>query len=475
MSKTCPLQSRQCGGCPLLHLPYEEQLTQKQQKARDLLERYAPVAPILGQADPWHYRNKAIATFTQGRGGLQAGIYATGTHRVLPMPEAGCLLQDEVLNRTLKAAVDAARACRWPAYNEDRGTGLVRHVLVRRGVHTGQVMVVLVTAADRLPGSRNFVAALRKAAPWVTTVVHNCNPRHTSAVLGKDVRVLYGPGHILDTLCGLQFSISASSFYQVNPAQTEVLYNKAMEAAALTGKETVLDAYCGTGTIGLCAVSAGAGRLIGVERTPAAVRDAAANAARNGIKNARFFCADATEWIQQAAQEGLRPDVVFLDPPRAGTTPAFIAAVTAMAPRRIVYVSCDPETLARDVGLFARRGWQAKSFQPVDLFPHTEHLETVVLLSKLNTKQHIEVELNLDELDLTDAEKKATYQEIKDYVLEHSGLKVSSLYIAQVKQKCGIIERENYNKPKSENVKQPQCPPEKEKAIKEALKHFGMV
>lgn len=379
-TKICPLQSRQCGGCPLLSLPYERQLAQKQQKARSLLERYAPVAPILGQPDPWHYRNKAIATFTQGRGGLQAGIYAAGTHHVLPMPEAGCLLQDQVLNQTLKAAVDAARSCRWPAFDEDRGTGLLRHVLVRRGVHTGQVMVVLITADPRLPGSRNFVAALRKAAPWVTTVVHNCNPRRTSAVLGRDVRVLYGPGHILDTLCGLRFSISASSFYQVNPAQTEVLYRKAMEAAALTGRETVLDAYCGTGTIGLCALAAGAGRLMGVEQTPAAVKDAVANAARNGQKNARFFCADATAWIQQAAREGLRPDVVFLDPPRAGTTPEFIAAVTAMAPKRIVYVSCDPETLARDVGLFARRGWQATGFQPVDLFPHTEHLETVCAL-----------------------------------------------------------------------------------------------
>ena len=377
---TCPLQSRHCGGCPLLHLSYEKQLAQKQQKARALLERFAPVAPILGQEDPRHYRNKAIATFTQGRGGLQAGIYAAGTHRVLPMPEQGCLLQDEVLNQTLKAALDAARTCRWPAFDEDRGTGLVRHMLVRRGVHTGQVMVVLITASPRLPGSRNFVAALRNAAPWVTTVVHNCNPRRTSAVLGQDVRVLYGPGHILDTLCGLRFSISASSFYQVNPSQTEVLYRQAMKAAALTGKETVLDAYCGTGTIGLCAMAAGAGRLIGVERTPAAVRDAAANAARNGIKNARFFCADATQWIGQASLEGLRPDVVFLDPPRAGTTPEFIDAVTAMAPRRIVYVSCDPDTLARDTALFLRRGWQAQGFQPVDLFPHTEHLETVCTL-----------------------------------------------------------------------------------------------
>ena len=473
---TCPLQSRRCGGCPLLHLPYAEQLAQKQQKARALLERYAPVAPILGQADPWHYRNKAIATFTQGRGGLQAGIYAAGTHHVLPMPQAGCLLQDEVLNRTLQAALDAARTCRWPAFDEDRGTGLLRHLLVRRGVHTGQVMVVLVTADPRLPGSRNFVAALRKAAPWVTTVVHNCNPRRTSAVLGRDVRVLYGPGHILDTLCGLKFTISASSFYQVNPAQTEVLYRKAMEAAALTGKEAVLDAYCGTGTIGLCAMAAGAGRLIGVEKTPAAVKDAGANAARNGIRSARFFCADATAWIGEAAREGFSPDVVFLDPPRAGTTPEFIAAVTAMGPKRMVYVSCDPETLARDVALFARRGWQATGFQPVDLFPHTEHLETVVLLSKgeVDSKK-IRVEFSLEDMDMSEFQDGATYTQIKDYVLEHSGLKVSNLYISQIKRKCGIEVGKNYNLPKSEASRQPQCPLEKEKAIREALKYFGMI
>lgn len=260
----------------------------------------------------------------------------------------------------------------------------------------------------------------------------------------------------------------------MNPQQTEVLYQTAIRLAGLTGKETVVDAYCGIGTIGLCAAPR-AGQVIGVERNPAAVRDAMANARRNHLGNARFFCADATEWMAHAAAENLRPDVVFLDPPRAGSTPDCIRAVAGMAPRRVVYVSCDPETLARDVALFATHGYHAQKFVPVDLFPHTRHIETVCLLSKLKSTQHIEVELDMDELDLTDAEKKATYQEIKDYVLKHTGLKVSSLYIAQVKQKCGIIERENYNKPKSENAKQPQCPMEKEKAIMEALKHFGMI
>lgn len=379
---SCPLAARHCGGCPLLGTPYPDQLAQKQRQAEQLFSRFGPVAPILGQAEPWHYRNKAIATFAPGPGGLVCGTYAAGTHKVLPLPPEGCLLQDQVLNRTLAAVLDAARACRWPAFDEDRGTGLVRHTVVRRAVHTGQVMVVLVTASDRLPGSRNFVGALRRAAPWVTTVVHNCNPRHTSAVLGRDVRVLYGPGFITDILCGLRFSISSTSFYQVNPTQTEQLYRTALDFAALSGRETVLDAYCGTGTIGLCAAAAGAARVIGVEQTPSAVKDAKANAARNQIAAARFHCADATAWMRRAAAEGFAPDVVFFDPPRAGTTPQAIDAVTAMAPRRLVYVSCGPDTLARDVALLSARGWKAKRFQPVDLFPHTEHLEMICALTR---------------------------------------------------------------------------------------------
>lgn len=240
---------------------------------------------MLGQAEPWHYRNKAIATFATGpRGRLTCGIYAAGTHRVLPYTD--CLLQDTVINQTIAAVLEAARACRWPAFEEDRGTGLLRHVLVRRGKTSGQVLVVLVTAQENLPGSRNFVKALREKAPWVTSVVQNCNPRRTSAVLGSDVRTLYGPGKITDTLCGLQFAISPRSFYQVNPEQTEVLYAKAIEFAALTGKETVIDAYCGIGTIGLCAAGR-AKQVIGVERNPDAVRNACANAAANKINNAR--------------------------------------------------------------------------------------------------------------------------------------------------------------------------------------------
>ena len=376
------------------------------------------------------------------------------------------------MNKTLAAVLDAARACRWTAYDEDRGTGLLRHTVLRSSCG-GKVLVTLVTPGPDLPGSKNFCTALRKKAPWVVSIVQNINPTRSSAVLGSREKTLYGLGFVLDTLCGTQFAISSRSFYQVNRTQTEVLYKKALELAKLTGRETVIDAYCGIGTIGLCAAPL-AKQVIGVERNPAAVKDAAANARRNKIANARFVCADATEWMAAAAGEGLHPDVVFLDPPRAGSTPECIAAVNKMKPRRVVYVSCDPETLARDVAAFTRLGWRAAKFCPVDLFPQTKHVETVCQLILRKPAVHINIDVDVEEL-VQDKRGMATYGQIKDYVLEHSGLKVSSLYIAQVKQKCGIIERENYNKPKSEDAKQPQCPPEKEKAIMEALRYYGMI
>ena len=312
----------------------------------------------------------------------------------------------------------------------------------------------------------------------MTSVVQNCNPRRTSAVLGSDVRTLYGPGKITDTLCGLQFAISPRSFYQVNPEQTEVLYAKAIEFAALTGKETVIDAYCGIGTIGLCAAGR-AKQVIGVERNPDAVRNACANAAANKINNARFICADATDWMRAAAQpnSGLpHPDVVFLDPPREGSTPACIDAVAAMKPKRVVYVSCNPETLARDLTHLTRRGWKALKIQPVDMFPHTEHVETVVLLSKgeIDSKK-VRVEFSLEDMDMSGFQKGATYEQIKAYVLEHTGLKVSSLYISQIKRKCGLDVGQNYNLSKKEDAKVPKCPPEKEAAIRGALKYFQMI
>ena len=474
MPNTCVNYEKKCGGCPLLALPYREQLAKKQARLQELLGGFAPVKAVQGMAEPLHYRNKAIASFATQRGKLVCGLYAEGTHRVLP--GADCLLQEEILNKTLAAALDAARACRWTAYDEDRGTGLLRHTVLRSS-GDGKVLVTLVTPGPDLPGSKNFCTALRKKAPWVVSIVQNINPTRSSAVLGSREKTLYGPGFVLDTLCGTQFAISSRSFYQVNPEQTEVLYAKAIEFAALTGKETVIDAYCGIGTIGLCAAGR-AKQVIGVERNPDAVRNACANAAANKINNARFICADATDWMRAAAQpnSGLpHPDVVFLDPPREGSTPACIDAVAAMKPKRVVYVSCNPETLARDLTHLTRRGLKALKIQPVDMFPHTEHVETVALLSKQKPDDTIEIDLDLDELDATAAETKATYEGIKTYVLEHTGLKVSHLYIAQVKQKYGIIEQENYNKPKSENARQPKCTPEKEAAIIDALRYFQMI
>lgn len=382
MSETCSNFAKQCGGCPLLPVAYPDQLAQKQARVRQLLGRFAPVAPIRGMAEPWHYRNKVISTFAPGPGGrLTSGIYAAGTHRVLPVES--CLLQDQVLDQVVQAVRAAARACHYAPYDEDRGTGLLRHVLCRRGVATGQVMVVLVTAQPVLPGAKNFVRALLAQAAArrvpVTTVVQNYNPRRTSAVLGTQEKVLYGPGRILDVLCGNTYTISPRSFYQVNPAQTAVLYGLAVEAAGLTGRETVVDAYCGIGTIGLTA-AARAGQVIGVERNPDAVRDAAANARRNHIANARFFAADATEWIAAQAAAGLRSDVVFLDPPREGSTPEFLRAVARMGPARVVYISCDPATQARDLRLLTGLGYRATGIQPVDMFPHTEHIECVARL-----------------------------------------------------------------------------------------------
>ena len=484
MPNICINYEKKCGGCPLLALPYREQLAQKQARLQELLGGLAPVKAVQGMAEPLHYRNKAIASFATQRGKLVCGLYAEGTHRVLP--GADCLLQEEILNKTLAAVLDAARACRWAAYDEDRGTGLLRHTVLRSSC-SGKVLVTLVTPGPDLPGSKNFCTALRKQAPWVVSIVQNINPTRSSAVLGSREKTLYGPGFVLDTLCDTQFAISSRSFYQVNRTQTEVLYKKALELAKLTGRETVIDAYCGIGTIGLCAAPL-AKQVIGVERNPAAVKDAAANARRNKIANARFVCADATEWMAAAAGEGLHPDVVFLDPPRAGSTPECIAAVNKMKPRRVVYVSCDPETLARDVAAFTRLGWRAAKFCPVDLFPQTKHVETVVLLShkKADSYIHIDVEFGEGEgkipvdsiakrAEAYKPKEKVTYKMIKEYIEAKYGFKVHTAYIAEVKRDLGLP---MYDAPNAvEELKQPRKHPtaEKVEAIKDALRYFAVI
>ena len=311
----CKLRAKNCGGCPMLGMDYAAQLKQKEETVKKLLGRFGPVEHIRGMETPYHYRNKVISTFTTGWGGkLTSGIYAANSHKVLPVES--CLLQDEVLDKTMLAVRAAAGACHYQPFNEDKGTGLLRHCLLRRGVMTGQVMVVLVTAQPVLPGAKNFVKALLteagKQGVTITTIVQNVNSRRTSVVLGEAEKVLYGKGFILDTLCGKTYAISPRSFYQINHAQTEVLYGLAVDAAKLTGKEVVLDAYCGIGTIGLTAADH-AKQVVGVELNRDAVHDAIGNAKHNGVKNACFFAADATQWIGEAAAAGERADVIFID------------------------------------------------------------------------------------------------------------------------------------------------------------------
>lgn len=473
MQKTCPYV-KLCGGCQQPPLPYEKQLEQKQAAVAKLMAPYGKCRPILGMKEPYYYRNKAIATFAPfGKNKFQLGIYARGSHKVIPVKD--CLLQNESLNQVLDSVAQAAAQCHLPAYDEDKRSGLLRHVVLRHSRSTGEVLCTIVTASPVFPGSRQFIKTLRSLSPQVTSVVQNINPAKTSSVLSPYSKTLYGPGYIVDKLCGLDFSISSRSFYQVNPEQTELLYQKAMEMADLSGQERVLDTYCGIGTIGLCA-SAHCGQVLGVEINKDAVGDAIYNAKRNHIQNASFIEQDATNFMKELAAQGEKVDVIFMDPPRSGSTPEFLRAAAKMAPEKIVYISCDPSTQARDLAFITKLDYNVKEIQPVDLFPHTEHVETVVLLSKgeIDSKK-VRVEFSLEDMDTSGFQQGATYGQIKERVLEQSGLKVSSLYISQVKRKCGLEVGQNHNLSKKENAKQPQCPPEKEVAIMEALKYFQMI
>ena len=464
-----------CGGCDFWHMDYAEETRLKAQRVKNCLNRIGgenlEEVPILAAPDCHGYRNKAQYPVAVKKGRAYAGFYRAGTHDVVE--NARCRILPEEIDAAKDAVIDYVNQCRVSVYDETTGKGLLRHIYVRRGAVSGQILVCLAVNGEKIPRPEALIQRLN-GIPGFTTLVLSVNTKRGNAVLGDRFLTLHGPGYIEDTLCGLNFRLSPRSFYQVNHHQAQRLYQMAISQAEITKADTVLDLYCGVGTITL-AMAGAAGKVIGVEVVPQAVADARDNAVRNGILNAEFFCGDAGQAALELEKSGVRPDVVVVDPPRKGLNADTIEALRRMSPKRIVYVSCDPATLARDVKRLEELGYQAVQAQPVDLFPRTAHVETICLLSKLNAKQHIEINLDMDELDLTDAEKKATYQEIKDYVLEHSGLKVSSLYIAQVKQKCGIIERENYNKPKSEDAKQPQCPPDKEKAIKEALTHFGMI
>lgn len=480
----CPV-ARPCGGCQLQMLDYAEQLRFKEKKIAQNLQRIGgmteiPMEPIVGMESPFRYRNKAQFPIGQDKNGkLITGFYAGRTHQI--MENRNCYLgveqNEEILNRILAWMEENSVS----AYQEETGKGLVRHVLIRFGFTTKEIMVCLVVNGKKLPAEKKLIQSLTELE-GMTSITLSVNRERTNVIMGKEIRCLWGQEFITDYIGKVKYQISPLSFYQVNPVQTEKLYSLALEYAGLTGEETVWDLYCGIGTISLF-LAQKAKKVYGVEIVPEAIADAKNNAKINGIENAEFFVGKSEEvlpeyyekYAKEHPGEHAHADVIVVDPPRKGCEENLLRTMADMQPDRIVYVSCDSATLARDLKILQELGYEVKKVRGVDQFPMTCHVETVVLLSKLKVNHHIEIELKMDELDLTSAESKATYDEIKTYVLEKYGLKVSQLYIAQVKRKCGIIERKNYNVSKKENAKVPQCPPEKEAAIMDALKHFQMI
>ena len=451
---------------------YEKELILKQERVGQLLSGLVPVVePIIGADDPYHYRNKVHAALGIERGRIIAGTYEPGTHKIID--GGGNDLENEAAVEVINDIVKIATKYHMSIYNEKTGQGFLRRILVRTADATGQMLVVVVVTDHMFPGKKNFVKTLVGKHPEITSIVININKRTDSMILGDKSEVCYGPGFITDELLGKKFTISAESFYQINRKQAEKLYSKAIEYAALSKSDRVLDAYCGTGTIGIC-MSDHCSSVTGVELNPKAVSDAGHNIRKNNATNVKVIKADATKYMNENAASGMF-DVVVLDPPREGTTPEFIKACAKISPSRIVYVSCNPETLARDLKLFDGEGYKAVKACPVDMFCFTEHVETCVLLSKLSEAPKLQVNIKMSELDLTASEAKATYEEIQEYVMSATGLHVTNLNIAQTKRKYGIIERQNYNLPKSEDSRQPNCPPEKEIAIVDALKHFKMI
>ena len=466
----CPIYKR-CGGCVCQHMTYETSLAFKRRQVQDLLERVGglsiEVPPVLGMAHPFGYRNKGAYPVAQVGGAPACGFFAPRSHDLIPLPQNGCAIQGEDSAKATQAVLAWMRRNNVPAYDEPSGRGLVRHIMTRSTTH-GELMVVLVVTRADIPKASQLIELLKAAVSGLCSICLSINSRRTNVILGTDIRVLWGKDTMEDTLCGLRFSVSPLSFFQVNPAQTEKLYGLALEYAGLTGSETVVDAYCGAGTISLL-LAQKAKKVIGIEIVPEAIQ--------NANENAEFHVGATEDLLPRLIADGLRPDVIVLDPPRKGCDPAVLDAIIAAAPKRVVYVSCGAPTLARDAKLLAEGGYTAEKVQCVDMFCWTGAVETVMALSKLSDAKHIDIKLDMSELDVTPAEDhaSATYDEIKAYVKEHTGLTVSTLNIAQVKRKYGIIERECYNKPKSENTKQPQCPQDKETAIISALKFYGLV
>ncbi len=471
--------ARQCGGCQLQALSYDQQLVFKTNKVKGHLERIGgftdiPMEPIIGMDELFHYRNKA--QFPVGRnkeGKIVTGFYAGRTHNIIENRDCalGVAENKEVLDRVIahmeKYGIEP--------YNEATGKGLVRHVLIRYGYFTKEVMVCLILNGNKIPKEEQLVKSLCEI-PGMTSITINVNKKHSNVILGEEIRLLWGQEYITDRIGDISYQISPLSFYQVNPMQTQKLYAKALEYADLHGQETVWDLYCGIGTISLF-LAQKAKFVRGVEIVPAAIENAKENAKLNGLENTEFFVGKAEEVLpREYKKNGVYADVIVVDPPRKGCDETLLETMVEMNPDRIVYVSCDSATLARDLKYLCERGYELRKVCPVDQFGMTVHVETVVLLSKgeVDSKK-IRVEFSLEDMDMSEFQDGATYTQIKDYVLEHSGLKVSNLYISQIKRKCGIEVGKNYNLPKSEDSRQPLCPPEKEKAIREAFKYFGMI
>ncbi len=473
VQRECPI-SASCGGCDFWHMDYAEETRLKAERVRNCLNRIGgenlETMPILSAPTCKGYRNKAQYPVASQKGRVYAGFFKAGTHQVVE--NARCLILPEETELARNIVTDYVNQYGITAYDETTRKGLLRHIYVRRGAVSGQVLVCLAVNGRKLPHTEELIQRLQ-AVKGFTTLVLSVNTKNTNVVLGDEEIVLYGPGYIEDTLCGLEFRLSARSFYQINHHQAQRLYEAAIQQAEITEKDLVLDLYCGVGTITLCMAKA-AGKVIGVEVVEQAVADAKDNTKRNGIENVEFFWGDAGKAALELEKQGIKPDVIVVDPPRKGLNADTIEALSRMSPRRIVYVSCDPATLARDVALLKERGYQLKNAQAADLFPRCSHVETIVCLSKL-ADTHIEMEIDPEELNTITAKVSPTYPEIKAYVLEHHGLKVSSLAIAQTKKKCGLEVGECYNLPSGHGRPPTNLTPEREAAIREAFQYYGLI
>lgn len=471
----CPL-FKQCGGCHLQHLSFSEQQRFKTKRVKDVLTRIGhcdvEVNECLMMEEPWFYRNKVQVPVGKVNGEIVTGFYKQHSNDIIPMDL--CYIQNEESNKVVNRIRELMKEYHIEPYDKIKHTGNIKHILTKQGYYTKEMMVVLISNNKKIPHIFKIVNRLKKEFPNIRTIIQNINPRNDNVILGEKEVVLFGEGYIEDTLLGLNYRISLKSFYQINPVQVEKLYSKAIEFASFNKNDVIIDAYCGIGTIALSCASQ-VKKVYGVEVVEEAILDAKNNAMRNHIDNVEFYAQDAGEFMVDFAKKGIHIDVVMVDPPRKGCSEVFLNQLVTLSPSKIVYISCDVSTQARDIDYLQKEGYQVIKCQPVDMFPHTNHIETVVLLSKLKTKKHIDIELHTDELDLTSSESKATYQEIKQYVLDKYGFKVSTLNIAQTKQECGIKERDNYNKPKMENSRQPNCPKEKEDAIKDAFRYFQMI